>query len=358
MGAIGDATASGGRRIYWLCQLGGWAAFATIEFLFSLTAHPPEHSRWVVGAGWAIAGSDGMLATHLLYLYMHRKQWLEQSGINLLIRFVLALPAMAVVLDAIDWIVGFLMAGRSASRLAITGPLVFLTWGNWAIVLAAWASLYLALHEFRQRRVRELDGLRMKVMVQQAQLRGLRAQFNPHFLFNCLNGLREMIEENPSRAQNMVELLSGLLRYSLQPHQAELVPLADEVRAVEDYLELETIRFDERLTVHWDIAPETVTIPLPPMLLQTLVENALNHGIARRPQGGFVAIATRINGAQMSVEVTNSGSLSLNESRDGVGLRNARERLRLLYGGRAELEVANAASEQVRAVVKIPVSSQ
>jgi len=225
------------------------------------------------------------------------------------------------------------------------------------IVLGGWTTLYVMIHEFRGRRAREMRALRLEMMVQEAQLRGLRAQLNPHFFFNCLNSLREVIAENPERAQDMVTQLSALLRYALESNQSELVPLSDEIQAVKDYLALESIRFEERLRVQWSVAKEACTVRVPPMLLQTLVENALKHGIARRPQGGDVAIHARLAAAELQLEVVNSGEISAAVSPAAVGLKNAQERIKLLYGDRASMLLENAGNGQVRALIKLPLSS-
>src|SRR5260370_34576671 len=130
------------------------------------------------------------------------------------------------------------------------------SWLSDLFLFALWLTIYLAVHEFRIRRIAEVNALRMELVAQEAQLRGLRAQLNPHFLFNCLNSLRELIVENPRRAQTMVTQLSGLLRYSLQSDHTEQVLLEDEIQAVKDYLALETIRFEHRLHVNWNIATD------------------------------------------------------------------------------------------------------
>lgn len=343
------------RKIYWLCQAGGWLAFALIEFLFSMSGqHAPAHPTRLA-AEWTLAAFDGLLGTHLLYLHMKRQHWLQWPGSTVLLRFLFVIPFLAAILDSLDWFYGSLLQSEPAMHFPVYVPLIFLTWGNWTIVLVSWTALYLAIHEFRQRRERELRGLRIELVAQEAQLRALRAQLNPHFLFNCLNGLREMIEVDHGRAQVMVEQLSALLRYSLQTNQREMVSLAEEIRAVEDYLALESIRFEERLHVRWDISPEARQIKLPPMLLQTLVENALKHGIASRLQGGEIVITACTLLEELKLEVTNSGTIGTSQPTIGVGLKNAKERLNLLYGQRASLSLDDAGDDCVSAVVLLPL---
>jgi sensor histidine kinase YesM len=120
--------------------------------------------------------------------------------------------------------------------------------------------------------------------VKEAELRALKSQVNPHFIFNSLNSLRALIDEDPARARMAVTQLANLLRYSLQSGQLETVPFEDELDVVNDYLALEQVRHEERLRLRLDIAPEALQLPIPPMLLQTLVENAVKYGISPRPR--------------------------------------------------------------------------
>jgi LytS/YehU family sensor histidine kinase len=277
------------------------------------------------------------------------------SGGRLTARLLGAIALLAAALAGLESLGHKLLPVEAMYRT--TDPrMIFLNWLSWVIVLALWSTLYVMIHEFRGRRAREMRALRLEMMVQEAQLRGLRAQLNPHFLFNCLNGLREVIAEDPERAQVMVTQLSALLRYSLQSNQSEMVPLTDEIRAVKDYLSLQQIRFEERLCVRWSVAAEAFGASVPPMLLQTLVENALKHGIAQRPEGGEVAIHARLAGGELELEVVNSGEIGGPASADGVGLKNAQEMMKLLYGERGSLVLENAADGCVRALVRMPAT--
>src|SRR5207248_7957088 len=144
-----------------------------------------------------------------------------------------------------------------------------------------------------------------------------------------------LIDEEPARAREAVTQLANLLRYSLQSGQLETVPFEDELRIVNDYLALEQVRHEERLRVRLDVDPATLTLPIPPMLLQTLVENAVKYGISTRPEGGEIAIVARLEAGALRLRVSNPAELGVapatGVSSTGVGLRNAAERLRLLF---------------------------
>jgi LytS/YehU family sensor histidine kinase len=178
--------------------------------------------------------------------------------------------------------------------------------------------------------------------LQAAELRLLKSQLNPHFLFNALNGVRSLIAEDPARAREAVTHLSRTLRYTLASGDEELVSLERELEMVEDYLSLESMRLAERLRVEREIEPAARVARVPAMLLQTLVENAIKHGVAEMKEGGTLRIEARIVDAELCLTVTNPRPRETARSPghgDGVGLRNSTERLRLLFGARGALSL-------------------
>lgn len=173
------------------------------------------------------------------------------------------------------------------------------------------------------------------------------SQINPHFLFNCLNSVRALIVEDPAKAQAAVTALSELMRYSMQASRVATVPLETEIEMVRTYLSLEEVRLDERLVSRFEIAADTRPVPIPTMLVQLLVENGVKHGIERLPDGGTISIASWLDEATLHIRVTNTGKLVVRAGSTRIGLVNARERLRLLYGDQASL----ALREDARSVI-------
>ncbi len=235
--------------------------------------------------------------------------------------------------------------------------------GVW--IFSLWSALYFVYHVFERLRRLQVEQFQLSASAKEAELRALKSQVNPHFLFNSLNSLRALIDEDAPRAREAVTRLANMLRYSLQSGQAETVPLEDEVRIVEDYLALEQIRHEDRLRVRWDVAEAARGLPVPPMLLQTLVENAVKYGISQRRGGGEIAIAAAIEDRRLVVRVSNPGDLAppggaaaKAGSSTGVGLRNASERLKLLFGDQARLSLRAAEAGLVTAEVVIPLPDQ
>ncbi len=223
--------------------------------------------------------------------------------------------------------------------------------------------LYFFYHIFERLNRLQIEQLRLAASAKESELRALKSQVNPHFLFNSLNSLRALIDEDAPRARESVTRLANMLRYSLQSGQQETVPFEDELRIVEDYLALEQIRYENRLRVRWDIASEARALTVPPMLLQTLVENAVKYGIGTRREGGEIAISARLDATVLHICVTNPGDLAepvsaavaRSGSSTGVGLRNASERLRLLFGDRATLTLLAEPAGCVTVDVLIPL---
>ena len=207
----------------------------------------------------------------------------------------------------------------------------------------------------RHRYQTELRQAQLGKALQTAELRLLKSQLNPHFLFNALNGLRSLIADEPARARDAVTHLARTLRYTLASGDEDLVSLERELEMVDDYLALESMRLADRLRVERDIAPEARTTRIPAMLLQTLVENAIKHGIAALKPGGTVRITAQVVEKELILRVVNPRpDDTTSKTSQGVGLRNATERLRLLFGSRASLRLDLSQAGQATAEIRLP----
>ena len=185
---------------------------------------------------------------------------------------------------------------------------------------------------------------RLREEAARTELAALQARINPHFFFNTLNTISSMLDEDPEAAQDVVETLANLFRYAFRVSDARLVPLSDELAFLEDYLTIERARFGERLAVVTDVDPDAADIPVPGLILQPLVENAVLHGVSPRAQGGTVRIAADASRDALTLEVRDDGvgfsGDPADAIRDGHGLGNVRRRLRTRYGTGADLTLA------------------
>ena len=327
---------------YWNCQIAGWASFVLWVSAF-YTVYEPR-ARWdVIASIVVIDGGVTVLITHGLRRWMYRRGWIGMRPWRLLPRLVLATLALSAAITGLIVLTSRLLPDSSGyDRTAAFWTFIAFLWA-----FGGWLLIYTVVHSRRRQDARALE---LTLNARDAQLQLLRAQLNPHFLFNCLNSLRGLISENPERASAMVTSLSGLLRYSLRSDRAHTVPLAEEMDIVNEYISLERARFDERLRFEADVDPAALGAAVPPMLVQTLVENAVKHGIADRADGGVVRVRAEASGRRMSISVTNTGLMRAPMNEAGHGLRNTIERLRILYGDEASLTLTDASGQTVAAV--------
>jgi signal transduction histidine kinase len=214
----------------------------------------------------------------------------------------------------------------------------------------------MALRFLRQLREKERQEERLRALAAQAELKALKAQINPHFLFNTLNTIAQLIHSDSDQAEATVERLAEMFRYVLNGSDRGPVPLEEELTFLDDYLEIEQARFGERLRVNREVAPELLEVPVPSLILQPLVENAVRHG---RGSDGDVDLMIRIQpqGDQLVIAVADQGPGMPAHRRigegPGHGLRNVDERLRMTYGERYGLQVAD--NEPRGTVVKVHI---
>ncbi|HLY42531.1 MAG TPA: sensor histidine kinase [Terracidiphilus sp.] len=202
-------------------------------------------------------------------------------------------------------------------------------------------------------RTRQVEQERANKLMAEARLSSLESRIQPHFLFNTLNSIASLIPSDPQRAEDTVARLAALLRFSLNANHSSLVPLAQELKIVRDYLEIESTRFGSRL--HYEIAvPESLNgFRVPPLAIQTLVENSIKHVVAQRTEGGTIRVCGRKDDGLLRFEVVDDGpGFSLAEISPEHGLGNLAARLQLLFGDRGQLE---ATRDNNRTVVRIVV---
>jgi signal transduction histidine kinase len=326
-------------RLYWICQFAAWGLYALLNTtLLSMYMRFPPAAL----AGLMSYGLAGILVTHGLRYWIQRSGLLAKRWQTILWQVLLAIPLGSVLLTAVIMLCYQLFVAWSMREVPYSINSIALgTLFNMHFLIALWLAIYITVHMIWS-----------NIASRQAQLQALEAQINPHFLFNSLNGLRGLILEDPHAAQEMVTRLAQLLRYSLHQSRRSTVTLAEELEAVRDYLAIESIRFEERLQVKWLLDPTSEAYAVPPMCLQTLVENALKHGIAHQPEGGEVQISTQCSKAGLVLGVSNPGRLNGTGS-GGTGLKNLTSRLRLLHGNLAHLRLEQE-GPLVKASIQLP----
>lgn len=334
---------------YWKYQLTGWLGYSAIGMTINLL---DGRALGPLLAGHAVMMAAGIGMTHGLRREIHRRRTPGQP----VSRLWPLLAASSLVISAIlaALVIGMnVMLSEGHWDLVATAAL---WWGMW-LAVGVWTVLYVRFSDQRGHEAREGQ---LQLALTEAQLRALEAQINPHFLFNSLNSIRALVEIDPGRAQEMLTRLSNVLRKSLRPDAEHTVALESELPSVCDYLALETVRFGDRLRTAVKVDPAAARCRIPPMVLQTLVENAIKHGIGQEKGRGEVRIEASIEDEVLRLVVENTGRLRARQVRESpgdavpLGLKNIRERLKLLYGDRASLRIEGE-GDRVKATVAIPV---
>lgn len=313
----------------------GYAAFNLLLFSFFMRLNP---GTWVIAVG---LGTGVWLSTSVLRIVATQRRWIERGGA----RFAVLLAA-GVVLGATATMllvntmarVAVLLGWIASSHVGRSTPgQLFGYWVNVAVIIGMWTALWAGWQALGRYRRGEMARLRAESQRNALELDALRARLNPHFVFNALNNVRALINEEPGRAREVVTRLSNILRHALEHSQRESASLGEELAVVEDYLAVESVHYEERLRVHRDIAADALDAQLPPMLLQLLVENAIKHGIARTPGGGELGVSAWRHGSRLAIEVSNPGRVEASAGGHGVGLAYLRTRLARDPGSHFEL---------------------
>jgi len=323
--------------LFWLLHGGGWTAYFLLGYLSAL-AHGKVASYCVVPMTVAFAGFIATLGLR----YLLRACWgmppLRMIAIAALpVLLASALMGAAYLLVVVE----FCKTCQPASR---TGYLAYSV--SYVYVVLAWVGLYLGIKYYRELQEETRRALAANAMAHQAQLKMLRYQLNPHFLFNTLNAISTLIlDRDTDTANRMVQGLSAFLRHSLDSDPMQRVSLKQELDALNLYLGIEKVRFAERLQLGTSVEPECWSALLPSLLLQPLVENAVKYAVATQVKGGSLHISAKREGDDLVLDISDDGpgcdelAVGRPPTGSGVGLRNTHDRLQVLYGDRGTVEI-------------------
>ncbi|NQV53652.1 MAG: histidine kinase [Flavobacteriales bacterium] len=338
-------------RYYYKAQLGGWSLYILISSLVILQSGT-SISIGVIGDIYLVFAL-GLIISHLYRYAIIRMGWLEKDIFSLIPRVGLASVLLALLFHSIYIVIRYLAFGKEMVYSFTDANLI-----TWAMLFFIWSLFYFTYIFFQRFRREEIKNLQLESARNEYELRRLRDQMNPHFIFNAMNTIRALIDEDPQKAKSAVTQLSNVLRSSLQAGKQELIPLSKEIEIVKDYLEIEKARYEERLTVEWDIAKGSERAEIPPLLLQTMVENCIKHGIAKLPDGGRIVIQSTISLEAVEIDILNSGQYDPeSESDSSLGLENTRNRLSLSFGKEGWLTIGNHGNRAVKTTVRLPIKS-
>ena len=344
------------RRAYFLVQLLVWGGYFFTNLLIAQAAGKQPINLSSLLAIFLALSLLMAVATHLIRA-LHQRFAQGWSVTRLALNLLWGLPVMAALVQLS--LFAFLFVARPLLRMSAEASapepgLLLIYWFNTLIMLSLWSLGYLLVHQFRRARHAQIAHWQIQAQLHHAELQFLRSQINAHFLFNALNNLRALIRVDPELARSRLTQLGTLLRAILQGEHRESLPLRDELEIVQAYLDMEALQYDQRLTVQWQIDPETLPLLVPALALQTLAENAIKHGISCRTHGGTICIQSTLRGQQLELKVLKPMAEHLSaHTGAGIGLRNVRARIRHTAGPHASL-VLNQVEQQMCATLSLP----
>jgi two-component system LytT family sensor kinase len=350
----------------WSLPLFAFAGFTLLALLYGVQlavyrASRGEPTRWAecLGIGAVAWYSWALLALPIAWLFERTApwRWPWRLGVHAAASFCFSVLHMAMVATGRHALLGIARTWHEAWEYFLF--LASKTTDFEMLVYFALVGALLALRSLRALAARELRASQLEAQLAQAQLQLLRSQLHPHFLFNALHGISALMHQDVEAAERMVSRLGELLRASLEGARTgrHEVSLAEELQLLGPYLDIEQTRFSDRLRVRLEVPEEARSALVPALLLQPLVENAIRHGIApRRGPGEVVVRAERVQ-ERLELEVRDDGVGPPPELREGVGLRNTRDRLERLYGPQGRLEVVSARPRGFIARLTLPFRS-
>lgn len=345
------------KQSYWVFQILGWSFYSLGEFIAYMLVwnfNTQELENLILSL--VINILVGITFTHFFRIIFKRYNWAKLGISQLIIRSFLGILIITAFLAAINITLDEAVIETQKINW-ILKEISYLI--NLAKPVLIWVLIYIFYTYINERRNDTIERIKLQASIEASEAKILRAQINPHFMFNALNSIRALIIEDPSKAQKGITQLSNILRSSLVADRKTTVSLKEELRVIEDYLELEKVRYEERLQIKWNIDKASLGTQIPPMMLQTLVENAIKHGVQKATTWGFVEISTVISDNFLKIKIKNTGHLIKTENNKedgGFGLVNTIKRLRLLYGNAANFKIFQESKNTVCAIINIPIT--
>lgn len=339
---------------YWIFQMVGWGLFVLMYVFFAFTFEMITLNfmgKLIIFVGLGVSFSNIMRAT-IKHTNVLLKPLQQQ-----LIGLVIITLFFSLTVGVLESLFTYLFDLTSAPEEKFTETKIIINNAFLSLIyLFMWNCIYFIYHYIQKDRKQQVDTLKLEALVKELELKTIKAHINPHFIFNALNSIRALIDENPVRARTAVTELSNILRSSMQAEKLETVTFEKELNIVKDYLALEHIRFEERLKIEYNIEEDTLDLQVPPMMLQTLVENAIKHGISKQLEGGSIKIISRFSDKFHELRVQNTGYLNGSLNVDGFGLASTENRLHLMFGEQAHFQINEIHGNMVEAKIQIPMS--
>ena len=337
-------------QLYFLLQIGGWLFYILLALLF-IQLQNKEINLQIVTTLFLVF-FIGISITHVYREFIIYFGWTQFNITALLPRMLLSIFVVSLLFQMLYSIGTFLMFQQPIS-FTLSNHIGNIL--NWNFLIGMWAVIYFAFQFFERYRVEEIKNLKWEATKNEIELNKLKSQLNPHFIFNSMNSIRALIDDNPVKAKRSVTQLANILRNTLMLGRKKTVLFQEEMNVVKDYIELEKTRYEERLNYSESISDDAYEYQLPSLMIQTLIENGIKHGISQIPSGGSISLKAFTQNEHLHITIENSGSLAPNpQPETGFGLINTKQRLQLLYGENAKFDMCNSPNHTVITTLILP----
>lgn len=338
--------------LFWVLQLVGWSMLSSVIFIIPELSNSYKVYSFFTTVSWSI-----VVTTVYRYYLKNNIDFTSLKTRNIQ-KLLLAFIVASMLYYACIWTMEYFY-DRVLKRTDLEidwfkeNVSMLSTIINTIIIFLVWTTLYVGIKFVSNNYKNRLENLELQSTLKEAQLNTLKGQVNPHFMFNSLNNIRGLMLEDVDKSREMITKLSEMLHYALSKNTLDAIALSEELAMVENYIALAKIQMEDRLQFKKDIDEPSLNIMIPPMIIQLLIENAAKHGIANLKNGGLISLSTKVVNGELIIEVRNTGQLRLSKNSTKLGLKNIEQRLRLLYGQKAEFSLEEIA-EEVVASIKIP----
>lgn len=337
-------------KLYWIFQIGGWSLYG----LLTIISGPIVTDDKLNAPLLALFISETLfffVTSHLYRSVIITQKWLNDTMKSLIPKVIAATLVMGFLIYVLRVAISYIL-GIFNEELYQPGNIIGLTTTN-ALIFFLWSLFYFIYHYFERFNI----SLKYEAALHEIELNQLKSQLNPHFIFNALNSIRALVDEDPGKSKKAINQLANILRNSLITDKKRLTSFDNELRTVKDYLGLESIRYEERLKTEFDIHPDSNKFSVPPLMLQTLVENGIKHGISTLKEGGKIKFETKVRDSRLNVKIRNSGQfLNGRPIRGRFGISNTKQRLKLIYGDEASFRILNENNNTVLTEIEIPLN--
>ena len=345
-----DVSNLNSKKVYWWLQIGGWSIYILTAFLLNQFRGVPINFTLFISLFSAFLLGVGLSHAYREFIIKHG--WINLNILGLIPRVLLATIVASAIFEGLFLASNYLFIGRSTN---VDPVAIFQEFLGWEILFLLWSMFYFIFHIFRNYKNEEIKNLKWEATKNEIELNKLKSQLNPHFIFNAMNSIRALVDEEPKKAKKVITQLSNVLRNNLLIGKMKFITFEEELNLVKDYLSIEKARFEERLNYKFQIENDCFDWLVPPMMMQTIVENGIKHGISKIPKGGELIVKAHTEANRMVVTITNPGNFDENATPEtGFGISNTKERLRLLYVEQAIFKIENLDEHRVQTQIIFP----